>query len=220
MVERAVPVSIQDIVWKDLWFAMGYKGEEPEQGIQEMAEALVEEMLPGTMLRYAYRVVEARKLSPSRVMMDGKEFTTNGIISSYLGGMTHACVFLATAGEEFNATIRKIRFRDDIFAEFVADSLGTLLAELAVSRLEEDLRMDKGLSLPYSPGYCDWDISEQKLFFTLFPELTCGITLSESFLMSPEKSVSGFFAMGEKLQRQPYHCAICRNERCYKRKTR
>lgn len=218
MTEKVIPVSIEDIVWKDLWFAMGYRDSEPEPAIQEMAKAHVAELLPGTRIRYAFRIVEASKLSPKKMMLDGREFTPNGIITSYLDGMTHACVFLATAGREFNAAIRRTRFKDDIFSEFVADSLGSLLAELAVSRLEKDLGMGEGQSLPYSPGYCDWDISDQKQFFELFPPQTCGITLSDTFLMSPEKSISGFCAFGEKLVRQPYHCEICRNTRCYKRR--
>jgi len=52
--------------------------------------------------------------------------------------------------------------------------------------------------LPYSPGYCGWHITGQRrLFERLRPE-SIGITLGESCLMQPLKSVSGVLVAGPK----------------------
>ena len=95
---------------------------------------------------------------------------------------------------------------------------GQVLAEYAVGMIEKDYPTSGGISMSYSPGYCNWDIREQQILFSLFPPEPCGVHLSESSLMTPEKSVSGFYALGETLVRQPYHCEICKNTRCYKRR--
>jgi cobalamin-dependent methionine synthase I len=150
--------------------------------------------------------------------MAGKTFTPEGIICSYLKGMTHALLFIGSAGWEFDRAKEALKSEDDIVSDFIADSIGTVLAEVTVSRIEQDYDGAGTLSMPYSPGYCNWDIREQHLLFSLFPERPCGVILSETSLMAPEKSVSGFFALGEKLQRQPYHCQICKNSKCYKRR--
>jgi cobalamin-dependent methionine synthase I len=42
----------------------------------------------------------------------------------------------------------------------------------------------------YSPGYGDWDISEQAKLFRLVPGDAIGVHLSETHQMTPEKSVS------------------------------
>ncbi|UCE26659.1 MAG: hypothetical protein JSW52_09965, partial [Candidatus Coatesbacteria bacterium] len=50
--------------------------------------------------------------------------------------------------------------------------------------------------LRYSPGYCGWDISGQKKLFEYLKPNDVGITLRESYLMEPLKSVSGVIVAG------------------------
>ena len=197
---------------------MGYKDSVPEERIRGMVRELICELVPKATLRYIYQVVEAEKFSPRQVRMAGKTFTPEGIICSYLQGMTHALLFIGSAGWEFDRAKEALKANDDIVADFIADSIGSVLAEMTVARIEQDYVGKETISMPYSPGYCNWDIREQHILFSLFPERPCGIILSESSLMTPEKSVSGFFALGETLQRQPYHCQICKNTKCFKRR--
>ena len=218
MIERAFQISPEELPEKEVWFAMGYKDSVPEERIRGMVRELICELVPKATLRYIYQVVEAEKLSPRQVRMAGKTFTPEGIICSYLQGMTHALLFIGSAGWEFDRAKEALKANDDIVADFIADSIGSVLAEMTVARIEKDYVGKETISMPYSPGYCNWDIREQHILFSLFPERPCGIILSESSLMTPEKSVSGFFALGETLQRQPYHCQICKNTKCFKRR--
>lgn len=215
---RAFTLRPDELPEKDVWFAMGYKDSVPEARIRDMALSIRDSLVPKAVLRYMYRVVDAEKVSPTQVVMDGHLFTPKGIICSYLKGMTKALIFVATAGREFDTAVKELNAKGDIVSDFIADSIGSALAEIAVSRIDEDYKTATGVSMSYSPGYCDWDIREQKILFSLFPEQPCGIVLSDSFLMSPEKSVSGFYALGDTLVRQPYHCDICKNTRCFKRR--
>ena len=218
MVERAFKISPGELPEKEVWFAMGYRDNVPEERIRDMVRELIDELVPKATLRYTYQVVEAEKLSPRQVRFAGKTFTPEGIICSYLKGMTHALLFIGSAGWEFDKAKEALKASDDIVADYIADSIGTVLAEMTVAQIEKDYDGVQTISMPYSPGYCNWDIREQHLLFSLFPDRPCGVILSESSLMTPEKSVSGFFALGETLQRQPYHCEICKNKRCYKRR--
>ena len=218
MIERSFQITPEELPEKEVWFAMGYKDAVPDQGIRDLVLELRDQLVPKTTLRYMYQIVEAEKLSPRQVRMGGITFTPEGIISSYLKGMTHALLFIGTAGWEYDRAKEALKADGDIVADFIADSIGTVLAEMTVSQIEKDYDDVRTLSMPYSPGYCNWDIREQHLLFSLFPERPCGVILSETSLMAPEKSVSGFFALGKDLQRQPYHCQICKNTKCYKRR--
>lgn len=218
MKESVFSISADEFSREDLWDAMGYRGSVPDERVREMSERLIDRLVPSARLKYMYRMVDAERLPDRRVSFDGVVFSPGGIICSYLDGMTRACVFVATAGREFDGMLRELAAEEDIVADYIADSIGTVLAELAVSRLGSELEKTGNLSLPYSPGYCGWDILEQQILFPMFPAEPCGIKLSDSSLMTPEKSISGFFAMGEDLTRQPYHCEICQNKKCYKRK--
>lgn len=218
MTSGAFHIDPSQLPEKDIWFAMGYKDAVPEPNIQEMVRSVRDRLVPRATLRYMYDIVEAERLSPRRIRMGGLDFQPEGIICSYLDGMTHALVFVATAGREFDAALKELNAERDIVSDFIADSIGSVLAECAVARIEENYDGAINISKNYSPGYCGWNIREQHILFSLFPPEPCGIRLSDSSLMTPEKSVSGFFALGERLVRQPYHCEICKNTKCYKRR--
>lgn len=218
MIYKDFQISPEELPEKEVWFAMGYRDSVPEQRIRDMVLEIRAVLVPKAVLRYMYQVVDAEKLSPRQVRFADKTFTPEGIICSYLKGMTSALLFIGSAGWEFDRAKEDLKAEDNIVADYIADSIGTALAEMTVSRIERDYDGVGTLSMPYSPGYCDWNIREQHLLFSLFPERPCGVILTESSLMTPEKSVSGFFALGESLVRQPYHCEICKNKRCYKRR--
>ncbi len=218
MIYKDFQISPEELPEKEVWFAMGYKDSVPEQMIQEMVRQVRDAIVPKAVLRYMFQIVEASKLSSRQVLFAGKTFTPEGIICSYLKGMSHALLFIGSAGWEYDRAKEEMKAEGDIVADFIADSIGTVLAEMTVAQIEKDYDGPETISMPYSPGYCDWDIREQHLLFSLFPEKPCGVILSDTSLMAPEKSVSGFFALGETLQRQPYHCEICKNKRCFKRR--
>lgn len=52
--------------------------------------------------------------------------------------------------------------------------------------------------LRYSPGYCGWHISGQKKLFEFLHPEDIGISLGDSFLMHPLKSISGVMIAGQK----------------------
>ena len=72
-------------------------------------------------------------------------------------------------------------------ADFVHGIIGELahLQNLAVSRR-------------FSPGYCDWDISQQEIIFKALNGNLPGIELSNDYVMTPEKSVSGIIGIGPR----------------------
>lgn len=208
------------ISYSDIYTAMGYGNQIPEKEITDLVEQVVIEARAIASPKYMYGVVTAFKESRAISIISGEEFRTGAIISSYLDGMEKACIFVTTAGEEYDRYLRSIKKAGNILKEFIADSLGSVIAESCVDEVRKSLEEESAMphSLPYSPGYCAWDISDQRKLFPLFPEKPCGISLSHTCLMNPVKSVSGFFALGEKLVSQPYRCDICTNKNCYKRR--
>jgi hypothetical protein len=49
--------------------------------------------------------------------------------------------------------------------------------------------------LPYSPGYCGWNVTGQRALFAHLDPHELGITLNESCLMHPVKLVSGVLVL-------------------------
>lgn len=112
-------------------------------------------------------------------------------------------LYVATLGTPLAARIREMFATNDLgrgwmldaVASSGADRLSSLLSTLYEKELERNGRPAPRV-LPYSPGYCGWTVRGQKnLFARLGPE-AIGVTLNDSCLMTPIKSVSGVLVAG------------------------
>lgn len=174
--------------------------------------------------RYGYALYDCDGVDDASIGIGGKILKTGPVITRYLAGAEGFALFVGTAGLEFEAFLHEVKASGDIVREFMADLIGSEIAEAAGVLLAADLaaaQAERGwqISNSYSPGYCGWHVREQQTLFSLLPERPCGITLSESCLMTPIKSISGVIALGPQIEKAPYGCAICGKADCYKKRT-
>ena len=140
-----------------------------------------------------------------------------------LSGSEAYALFICTSGVEYEAYQQQLKAQGDMLRVFIADALGSVIAEKCADQMETALQesIDKlgwKHTNRYSPGYCGWHVSEQQLLFPLFEGHTCGVRLTDSSLMLPIKSVSGIIGIGEKVCKLDYTCGLCDFEKCYKRR--
>ncbi len=165
----------------------------------------------------------AVKIYSSGFSAENQDFNCKKIIGKYLRG-SESIIFLVTSlGDVFERLLNSLESNNDYLEMFLSDKFASEIVEAAADKME--MIIEKNLEKEslkitnrYSPGYCGWDVSEQKKFFSLMPERFCGVTLSEGSMMIPIKSVSAVLGIGKDVQRKDYECSICDDEFCYKRK--
>ncbi len=140
-------------------------------------------------------------------------------ICTYMRGVEKMAAFICTAGEKFTSITRQLNDSGDYLGGFIVDTFGSIVVEKAMDYIQERLQVDMqqaGLRITnrYSPGYCLWPLAGQKELFDLFPENKSGISLTESRLMIPMKSVSGIIGIGENVKKSRYKCDICNDVTC------
>ena len=172
-------------------------------------------------IRGEYRIYKNLSVDYHRgtISVDSQEIFTGMIIASQLRKSSMAAIFLATTGEELANISRSLMEEGDMLAAYIMDVIGSELVESAIesmhNALEEEMAKS-GLSVTnrFSPGYCDWDLKSQQYILELMPDNFCGISLTESSLMIPVKSVSGIIGIGKDVSRMPYSCSRCDSENC------
>ncbi len=138
-------------------------------------------------------------------------------------------LFAATLGAPITARIRELFARRELAQAAMLDAVASAgadyLADLAGRRYLQERGEETGAPewqvVPYSPGYCGWDVTGQRALFAYLHPERIGIVLNPSCLMEPLKSVSGVLVAGPA----PIHvfrpafpfCAGCRDKPCLER---
>lgn len=157
------------------------------------------------------------------INIENKQLNAGSQICGYLKESSHIALFVCTGGDIFTETASDYNKKGEYLEAFIVDAIGSLTVEKAMDRIQEYLAavfIDKDLKISnrYSPGYCNWVLSEQKVLFELIGENPTGISLNSSCLMQPVKSVSGIIGIGKNIKKKAYGCEICRNSECIYRK--
>jgi hypothetical protein len=160
-------------------------------------------------------------------LQDGPAFRSRKLARA-LDPCTEMVCFVATLGPGVDVEIEKLMQANRLTDAYVMDALGSTGVESMVEQfygrvMADCRRAGKGVSIRFSPGHCDWPVTEQKKLFTLFDPNVTGVELHESCLMNPRKSVSGmigtFLRSDDNAPETLYHpCRDCEKSFCTERR--
>ena len=212
MTQKELTYSQLGIVPADVYEQMGYHGATPDAATSSEVAAVI-----GTVSQW---------LRPSFCFFVSRQpgdFRLGRIIERQLHGAEAYAFFVCTAGTAYEAYQQQLTHEGDMVRTFIADALGSVIAERCADQMEQCLQasIDKlgwHHTNRFSPGYCGWHVAEQQRLFPLFGGHTCGVRLTSSSLMIPIKSVSGIIGLGPAVRHLDYTCGLCDFEKCYKRK--
>lgn len=136
-------------------------------------------------------------------------------------------LFALTLGEKVSQKINELFGANEFALGSMLDSAASVGTDEAADIVENrffELLSKKGKITPstgmlrYSPGYCGWHTSGQKKLFEFLHPEDIGITLLDSFLMKPLKSMSGVIVAGEKeihdFEDSYLFCSECKSHSC------
>ena len=139
-------------------------------------------------------------------------------------------LFAGTIGAEVTRAVDDLFAQDEVPLAVALDAAASRMAEnisgvLADAFASEAMPGGEAAEdfhvLGYSPGYCGWHVSGQHALFRALRPEAIGITLSESALMHPIKSVSGVLIAGSRATHTFdtgfTYCSSCRDRTCISR---
>ncbi len=145
----------------------------------------------------------------------------------------HPALFVLTLGKKLTDTIQSRFAENDFLTATVLDAIASSAADKAITIIESNFQAelknqhdyDENFTvLAYSPGYCGWHISAQKKLFDYLNPSRIGLSLTESYLMTPIKSVSGVLLGGDMnihlFGNNFSYCRECKTVSCIERMQR
>ena len=208
----------------DVGEALRYLGVfQPAEDMRREAERLADELSGAIQPRYVYRVFDLERL-PDGVRLQGANVDLTGDSArKMLAGCGQAALLACTLGVRFDARLLALQARDMAKA-VLYDALGSAFVETGCDEAERDISQRvPGLYLTdrFSPGYGDLPLALQpRLCAALDAERRLGITVSQSLLMNPVKSVTAVVGLSDSPRPARIRgCAYCNlRETCTIRK--
>ena len=120
-------------------------------------------------------------------------------LSTNLTGCSQVALLAATIGPQVDALIRRHSTVNPVYAS-ILQATGAMFIEEVVDLVNDEIKKiaaSQGLKTKprYSPGFGDVPLEVQKDFFRLLPCTRIGLTLMDTLIMAPEKSVTAFVGL-------------------------
>ena len=110
----------------------------------------------------------------------------------------------------------------DAIASHAAEQTAEYVNKTIIEDIKDEIK-GKKVTFRFSPGYCQWELGKgQEMIFNLLETNKIGVTLSESMLMTPIKSVSFAINIGEEIDDKlgSRDCETCSMVNCAYRRTK
>ena len=211
--------DIKMIHESEVWRYAGYKGTPgPEESrLLSMLEQVKEETEPILAYQVCYRRMDITWQGEKPILPFEQ---ASKDLAKCLQGCDQVVMFAATIGMGIDRLIRRNQ-HGEITKALLTQALGAERIEALCDTFCEEMaellaKEGRYITPRYSPGYGDLPLEKQKDFFRL---LDCnrqiGISLNESLLMTPSKSVTAIFGLGSCLGEKTGHkCSNCTKTDC------
>ena len=174
---------------------------------------------------YSCVIRDINLVQDSHVVIEGEIVFESKVIAPLLEQCEKAAMFLVTIGEHLEEMAYRLAEDGLIVQATVLDAIGSVAAEGVADYVQGKIKEtanNQGLviSQRFSPGYCDWDISQQRTVFWAVSGDSMGIHLTDGCLMIPRKSISGVIGIGPRYGNvENYNpCRTCDKHDCQGRR--
>jgi cobalamin-dependent methionine synthase I len=142
------------------------------------------------------------------------------------GEVEHVAACVVTIGEALEQRVAALWASRELPLASMLDSVGSGAVE-SLAEYVNDVLCAQGLTAGLavtnriSPGYADWDVTEQHALFRLCPGDAVGVVLNAACFMRPGKSISLLVGAGVRARVDHYfsQCARCWMRDCTYRRT-
>lgn len=185
--------------------------------IDECIADLKKVITPATV----YKRLPLAWLDEKTIEVGGMQVASTSLAKN-LQGCHEVFLFGATIGIGVDRMIKRAELSKMAKAA-IYQATGAEMVERVCDELNEQLRQDvaqEGLYLKprFSPGYGGTPLSLQRDFERILHMSTIGISLTETCLMVPSKSVTAFIGITDQKTKSVSGCAACDQQDCPSRK--
>jgi hypothetical protein len=161
-----------------------------------------------------YERIDIEGLRHEKLQLKDGSTLSGVLIAQHLGPASSVVIALCTIGDELERRSNEVS-SEDLILGLALDGLGSAAVEVlanATCNYFETLAgsLEQSTSIPISPGMIGWSVEVgQREIFDLLDSTKIDVTLTESMLMIPRKSLTFILGMGEQILELGTSCDYC-----------
>jgi hypothetical protein len=172
-----------------------------------------------------YRIVKSSVMDKAIVKLKGTVELTSAKLATTLKNAERTVCFIGTIGTDVENEINMLLGEQKLADAYILDAMGSVAVENMIDRFQDlmgnkFIAEGKTITLRFSPGYCDWAVTQQKKLFNIFDPKDLNVELLDSCLMKPRKSISGVFGIAPQDSVSYNPCRDCPTRSCDSRRER
>ena len=213
-----------DINRQQVFCDIGYRADcEPSARMVSLVNAYTQNAHDLIEPSYSYVTKDIKLVQCPRVVIEDSITFESEVIARLLEQCEKVAVFTMTIGNPLEEMVCYLAESGLILQAAVLDAIGSGIAEKLADFIQErmgEIAHAQGLTISrrFSPGYCDWDVSQQEMVFRAMRGDTAGISLTAGCLMLPRKSISGIIGIGNSNVETYNPCITCDKHDCVGRR--
>ncbi len=193
---------------------LGYEGKKVDDITDLIIDECIGEILEISRTSFIYNTYEVN-MERDVIFFKNTNFKIKGEdISNHLQNSKKCVIMAVTLGNEVDERIRYYS-KVDLTRSLIFDACTTAAIEALcdwVERLIKKMSIKAGYKATtrYSPGYGDLSIEIQpKILRLLDTQKHIGLTVTDSFILLPKKSVTAFIGIGKDVKSESIDCRNC-----------
>lgn len=203
---------------------MGYRGQSMDGNMEKLLNACIDEVAVISKKCFVYEIFDIDR-NEEGLCLKGTTLVLHGEdILAHLSKAEKCAVMAVTLGLEVD---KRIAFysKTDLTKGLIFDACAAAavesLCDMVQGKIEAEAKsMGLETTSRYSPGYGDFSIEIQKeIAKVLKTYKRIGLSVNESSIMIPRKSVTAFIGIqSEKCSKENHNCINCKDKCCMFRK--
>jgi hypothetical protein len=172
--------------------------------LREICVAMTEQARPLLTPAVAYEIFDVLEVRHERLVISPRISLRSPRLAKILGGARQIAMAVCSIGPQLEEAVHAMFAAGQPVEATVLDGVGSAAVEelsQRACRMFEDIAHDHGLTAsgPISPGEPDWPLEAQRDLLDLVAAEEIGVTLMDSYLMHPLKSLSMVVGIGQNL---------------------
>lgn len=199
-----IDISDIKIPYNDFLIRAGYK--KTAAAPDKNAEILITETLETArrLIKPKTAVIFSNiKIKDDTIVFDDGFKINSSFVTKLFKECFKAYAVAVTIGKDLEKKRDELIIKKETLRAFFLDAAGSVAAEEIIKTVYSQIgvfeeKQNNLITKRFSPGYGDWQASSQKLFLERIGAEKIGISLTSTYLMIPEKSVSAIIGVKKK----------------------